>query len=475
MARRTKTVHIAEVVRHGERLIVPETMSYGDAIDMIERQLVAEEEERDTYETIPVSPYDGALALRKAIEQKFGYAENGKQTMGLFGPSGGVRMLSVDSGVNEKVDVPWGIFHIPVLENAHVCTGNDMAPADGHAVFRVHINAKGKFDRQIKEMLSLVRRLAVSESIYRGKAFELRFSDADGDALPTPAIKFLEFPEMKVIFRRSLEDEIADNIFTPILYPGAVKQDGGSLKQGILLAGRYGTGKTLLASSIARASAEGGWTFIYVPKPEELADALRFAAAYQPAVVFCEDVERVAGSERTDEVNELLNTLDGVDNKGAEIITVLTTNHHERINAAMLRPGRIDTLIFVEPADAEAAERLVRLYAAERLEDNADLTAVGTTLDGEIPAVIEEVVSRARRRAIRRSGGNAGVAITAADLKAVAEFYIKNRALFAPVTEKKNSSLEELGRGIGRELTAGVLQAAKHGGNGVLKPAEAGT
>src|SRR6185369_1993373 len=108
-------------------------------------------------------------------------------------------------------------------------------------------------------------------------------------------------------------------------------QSGQSLKRGIAFVGDYGTGKTLLASDVARVAVENGWTFIYVKEPAELSEALRYAQQYQPVVVFAEDADRIAGPERTATVNALLNQLDGIDGKAARIMTIVTSNAPDKI------------------------------------------------------------------------------------------------------------------------------------------------
>ena len=62
----------------------------------------------------------------------------------------------------------------------------------------------------------------------------------------------------------------------------------------------------------------------------------------------------------------------------------------------MLRPGRLDAIIDVTAPDAKAVEKLVRLYGRETIAADADLTLVGEALAGTIPAVIAEVVKRAK-------------------------------------------------------------------------------
>jgi transitional endoplasmic reticulum ATPase len=148
----------------------------------------------------------------------------------------------------------------------------------------------------------------------------------------------------------------------------------------------------------ARVAEDSGITYIYSPRASELGDAIAFAKQYQsPAcVVFCEDIDRTVTGDRTVAIDDILNILDGIDTKNENIITVLTTNHLENVNQAMLRPGRLDAIINVETPDAKTAERLVRYYGGLAINPKEDLTEVGLALAGQIPAVIEEAVKRAK-------------------------------------------------------------------------------
>jgi transitional endoplasmic reticulum ATPase len=112
-------------------------------------------------------------------------------------------------------------------------------------------------------------------------------------------------------------------------------------------------------------------------------------------------VDRVTSGERSVEMDDILNILDGIDTKSANIITVLTTNDLMSINPAMLRPGRLDAVIDVTPPDAEAVEKLLRLYGGETIDADTDLSQVSQILNGNIPAVIAEVVKRAKLAQLR--------------------------------------------------------------------------
>jgi len=135
-----------------------------------------------------------------------------------------------------------------------------------------------------------------------------------------------------------------------------------------------------------------------------VARAVQFARKFQPSVVFVEDIDRsMQGEDRTEAMDTILNTLDGVDSKKAEVMVVFTSNHADVINRAMIRPGRLDVVIPIEAPDAEAAERLIRVYAGDMIDPSADYKDSGAALAGKSAAVIRETVERAKLYAISQT------------------------------------------------------------------------
>jgi transitional endoplasmic reticulum ATPase len=201
-----------------------------------------------------------------------------------------------------------------------------------------------------------------------------------------------------LVYSRAVEEAITTNLFTPIERMQDCIANNIPVKRGVLLGGPYGTGKTLAATVASKLAEQHGITYLYVPHSDELADAIEFAKQYDrtACVIFCEDIDRAISGERSVAMDDILNILDGIDTKNSKIITVLTTNHLENINPAMLRPGRLDAIINVEAPDAEAVQRLIRLYGEGTIAQDTDLKPSGELLAGTIPAVIAEVVKRAK-------------------------------------------------------------------------------
>ena len=389
--------NVAEVVQHGEKLIIPENMKIKEAIDLLYRRAKYLDAVVDIAEKFDVFPFDGAYALSQVIIERYGWAE-GTAIQTMFGEQK-PQVFKIPVSVDDKVDVPWGQFQLPNIDGS-LNTGIDRGPA-GRAIFVLSASVKRQDEPTIRALFDDLRAYLKENSLYRGKAIKIRFRDDDGDPLGMPEPEFMDvsqvFPE-NLILNEDLTNSLNANLFTPITRVNDCLQNGIKVKRGILLGGKYGTGKTLAATVAARLAQDNNITYVYTPRASELGDAIAFAKQYQsPAcVVFCEDIDRQVTGSRTVEMDDILNILDGIDTKSENIITVLTTNHLDNVNQAMLRPGRLDAILDIVPPNADTATRLVRYYGGNAINEGEDLTAVGEALNGQIPAVIEETVKRAK-------------------------------------------------------------------------------
>lgn len=388
--------HVAEIVYHGEKMVLPEGLAIPDAILLLKRRQDFLEKEVNLMETFDVFPWDGANAIDEVLTRKFGWSA-ATATPGFFGPQP-PKLVSIDIDYNKTKQVPWGAFSLPGVEGL-LHTSVDRK--EGRLVFKLIAEVKRKDEATIKRIFEEVRDYLKHNSIYKGKAIKMRFLDDDGDTLQMPVPQFMDtsaISEDMVIYPQSVQTQININLFTPIKRVRDCLDNRIPIKRGVLLGGTYGTGKTLAATVASKIAVDNGITYLYVPRADELKYAIGFAKQNQsPAcVIFCEDIDRALAGERDVEMDDILNIIDGIDTKSTNVIVVLTTNDLNAINPAMLRPGRLDAVIEVLPPDAKAVEKLLRLYGGTAIEIDTDLTKAGESLAGEIPAVISEVVKRAK-------------------------------------------------------------------------------
>ncbi len=433
---------------NGNKIILPDTpipMSFDVAIDTLSRKRDEEEERVSINETTDAFPKDGAVAFQKAMQRMFGWVSS-VPTPGFFG-STPPSTIDVEINHNERISVVWGKFEIPGVEGYVAC---DYYTTPKGPRFVIRGEVKRKHHHIIRQLAEMTRKIAAEESIYRNKSIQLTVDD-EGKIDWSDGITFTDFSGVnneELIFSEQTALQIETSLWTLIEQTDRCRQFKIPLKRGILMEGKYGTGKSLTSAVTARKAISNGWTFLSITRVSGLSDALNFARKFQPCVIFAEDVDRVIeGSERTQEIDDILNTIDGIESKGTEIMVVLTTNHVERINRAMLRPGRLDAIITITPPDAQAVKKLIRLYGRTTIDSNDELIKASESLAGQIPATIRECTERAKLYAIWRTKGSMkNLLITDEDVYHAAIGMKPHMDLLEEkVTEKTNSfSLHDL-------------------------------
>jgi len=409
-------------LEHSGRMITlpadPREMEIEEAIDALRTIQDDLEAEQQVHHEIDCFPLDGLVAFNRACHAEFGVAIS-TGTPAFFGDIP-PKMMTIPTGVNTKVQVPWGSLSFPQMKDSRLET---VVPGKGNTKPKFIIGGvvKKKYDKTVQSIAARTEKFLKENSIYKGKAIKVNFSwiREGRDFHPVnDAPTFLDVTntnKQALILPLEVSSLLQTGLFSPIEKSEACRKFGIPLKRGVLLTGPYGCGKTLTAYVTAHICEQNGWTFMYVSDVQDLPIALRFAKLYGPCVIFAEDVDIATNGPRSAELNNLLNTIDGVDYKDAEIITILTTNHAENINRAFLRPGRIDTVLPIQPPDREATERLIRHYGGKLLSPGINLDTASDFLKGQIPATIRECVERSKIAALARSDDITGK-VTGEDL-----------------------------------------------------------
>lgn len=416
----------------------PSKMPLEKAREALDRRIKDEAQIFHLIETFDAFPHDAAVAFVKTMSKLYGWASP-QTVMTFFGPKPPT-MLSIKTGpkVGDVVQCPLGAFKLPGIDEL-VLTGFNEDDK-GRPQFYVHSEVKKRDKHLLVELAEETRRILKAESIYRGKAIRLGVSDEGQLNLNNPP-EFLDVSdttESSLLFDPVIESQIETNILVPIKQTDLCQKLKIPLKRGILLEGPFGTGKSLTARMTGNVCEKNGWTFVLLDKVQGLKAALEFANRYSPAVVFAEDIDRIA-SDRDDSMNDLVNMVDGVVSKNAKIMTVLTTNFVEKLNPVILRPGRLDAVISLRAPNAETVERLLRHYAGPLLNKNEPLTMAGIALEGQIPASIRECVERAKLGMI----GRRAIKLVEQDIVTAAET-MKNHLRLLNTQPKEKSAAERL-------------------------------
>lgn len=398
-----RTVQDDSVKFTGTQFVVPESFS-NNLPDAAKFLLGIHEQEKKRFQfgrTFPYRPWDGAAAFNRALKRVFGTAGLGKTIpAGMFSPEQPPELRSIQVGVNKSEQVPWGLIEMPPIK-ATFSLGFGKDKEKG-ILFHVDVEAPRMYRTQIEGFFDVVQAELETGSIYRGKAF-------DGAGMPN----FLDLSWLDntpAIYSDEVMTQLAANVWTLIKHTDQVRAAGLPLKRAILLEGPYGTGKSLACALTARLAEENEWTFIQCrPGKDDVFETLKTAELYAPAVVQFEDIDTIAADGDATQISRLLDAMDGIGNKGAGVVCIFTTNNVEKIQKAVMRPGRIDAVIHIGALDKNGVEALVRAsIPADRLGKNIDWDAVYAAMQKFLPAFVKEACGRAVRYELARGNGKSG-------------------------------------------------------------------
>jgi cell division protease FtsH len=171
---------------------------------------------------------------------------------------------------------------------------------------------------------------------------------------------------------------------------------GASVPKGILLHGPPGTGKTLLAKAVAKESgaeffSQSAAAFVEMFAGLGAARIRRLfaeARAHRPAVIFIDELDAVGGergadnnSEREQTLNQLLVEMDGFNTSG-NLVVIAASNLLDKLDAALLRPGRFDRQIFVSPPDVTGREAILKVHSRNKPVHEVDLALIARQTAG---------------------------------------------------------------------------------------------
>jgi cell division protease FtsH len=212
--------------------------------------------------------------------------------------------------------------------------------------------------------------------------------------------------------------EVVDFLRNPDKY----RRLGARIPRGVLLAGPPGTGKTLLARAVSgeanvpffSASASEFIEAIVGIGASRVRDLFQQAKEAAPAIIFVDELDAIGRSrggpggglgghdEREQTLNQILTEMDGFDSD-ANVIVLGATNRPEVLDPALLRPGRFDRRIFVQPPDAAGRAAILRVHTRSvPLADDVDLDRLASTTPGMVGADLANLANEAALLAARR-------------------------------------------------------------------------
>jgi cell division protease FtsH len=214
--------------------------------------------------------------------------------------------------------------------------------------------------------------------------------------------------------------EVVDFLRNPDKY----RKLGGRVPHGVLLAGAPGTGKTLLARAVAGEAnvpffSESASEFVEAIVgigASRVRDLFAQAKEAAPAIIFIDELDAIGRSrtsgvagfsggndEREQTLNQILTEMDGFDSSTG-VIVIGATNRPDVLDQALLRPGRFDRRVSVQPPDRNGREQILKVHVrGVPLGPDVDLGRIAATTPGMVGADLANLVNEAALLAARRN------------------------------------------------------------------------
>ncbi|HLM86818.1 MAG TPA: AAA family ATPase [Solirubrobacteraceae bacterium] len=248
---------------------------------------------------------------------------------------------------------------------------------------------------------------------------------------------------------------------------------GAKVPKGVLLHGPPGTGKTLLAKAVAKESgaqffAQSAASFVEMFAGLGAARIRRlFAVArkHEPAIIFIDELDAVGGrrgmdisGEKDQTLNQLLVEMDGFSSSG-RVVVIAASNLLEKLDPALLRPGRFDRQVFVAPPDVKGRLGVLQVHTRNKPMGDIDLGLVAQQTSGLTGADLANLCNEAAIFATRRGGKQIAMADFDAALERVIAGVQSKRVLNPH--EKRVVAYHEAGHALCGELLPSVDRVHK--------------
>jgi cell division protease FtsH len=258
-------------------------------------------------------------------------------------------------------------------------------------------------------------------------------------------------------------------------HPDKYRRLGGRIPHGVLLQGPPGTGKTLLARAVA---GEAGAPFFSQAASEfveaivgvgasRVRDLFEQAKQAAPAIIFIDELDAIGRSrtsgvagfsggndEREQTLNQILTEMDGFDSSTG-VVVIAATNRPDVLDAALLRPGRFDRRVAVQPPDRNGRRQILEVHTrGVPLADDVDLGGIASTTPGMVGADLANLVNEAALLAARRNHEK----VEEADFTDALEKIVlgAERKVMMTLADRRRTAYHEGGHAIVGMLTEGA-------------------
>ena len=278
----------------------------------------------------------------------------------------------------------------------------------------------------------------ISSEILQSMKVSLQdFYDAMHEIVPTAMREFyVESPKVWWKDVGGLDDAkrtLRDNLITAIKEPGKFQKMGIKPPKGALLYGPPGCGKTLLARALA---TESGANMIFVRGPEVLSkwvgesekavrEIFRKAKASSPCIVIFDELDSFARTKSGEDggvgerlLSQLLTEME--DGGASRVIVIGISNRPDLIETSLLRPGRLDLILYIQPPDEKGRLEIIKILTRQMpLSNDVDLKEIAVATKSYSGADLVAICRESAVHAMQNDSAKIGSADFAAALKLV--------------------------------------------------------
>ncbi|OGE54916.1 hypothetical protein PENARI_c005G03161 [Penicillium arizonense] len=254
----------------------------------------------------------------------------------------------------------------------------------------------------------MVTPLVIQEPDIMSSLQEIRPTAMREVFLETPKVRWSDIGGQHDIKRR-----LQQAVERPLKYPQRMRRLNVNSKKGVLLYGPPGCSKTLTVKALA---TEAGLNFLavkgaeilsmYVGESERsLREIFRKARAARPSIIFFDEIDAIAARRGSSQggvnvLTTLLNEMDGIEEL-RNVLVIAATNKPDVLDPALMRPGRLDNILYIGPPDVEARKEILRIWANK--------SVVNPEVDLDDLAILTEGYSGAEIVSICETAGDAAL------------------------------------------------------------------
>ncbi len=302
-----------------------------------------------------------------------------------------------------------------LAEITHGYTGADLAALCREAAMKALRRYLPKIDLEEKRIPhEVLEQMVVTMEDFMNAYKEITPTAMREVYVETPTVHWDDIGGLEEV-----KQQLKEAVEWPLKYPDAFKRMGIRPPRGILLYGPPGCGKTLLARAVATESEAN---FIAIKGPEiyskwvgesekAIREVFRKGRMAAPSIIFFDEFDAIVprrgmgiGDSMVTErvISQLLTEMDGL--VALENVVVIgATNRPDIIDPAVLRPGRMDRIIYVPPPDEEARFQILKIHTRNMpLAEDVDLREIAKRTEGYSGADLETVCREAAMNALRK-------------------------------------------------------------------------